>query len=130
MDFLLHQNALGNNELVTVLVASGSRSLNTALTQTSDLLQKIMTFSQVNYWHVNHTGDINDQQTAHQVFDHAVPDAGYSDGIPGLSFESSEREALKPILPLALRRFFQIKQLLYSCYGPCYACASADNRSQ
>ena len=58
--------------IIDAIKATNPPSLNAALNQDSDLLQKIMNFYQVNYWDVNRTGDINDQPTANQVFDTAV----------------------------------------------------------
>ncbi|WP_426667083.1 glycoside hydrolase family 108 protein [Mucilaginibacter sp. McL0603] len=58
--------------IIDAIKATNPPSLNAALNQNNDLLQKIMTFYQVNYWDVNHTSDINDQQMANQVFDTAV----------------------------------------------------------
>jgi lysozyme family protein len=47
-------------------------SLNAALAADANLQQAIRHFYQVNYWDVNRTGDIHDQQLANQVFDTAV----------------------------------------------------------
>jgi lysozyme family protein len=46
--------------------------LDEALDADADLLQEIMAFYETNYWDVNETGLINDQQIADQVFDTAV----------------------------------------------------------
>jgi lysozyme family protein len=58
--------------IIDAIKATNPPSLNVALNQNGDLLQNIMSFYQVNYWDVIRTGDINDQQTANQVFDTAV----------------------------------------------------------
>jgi lysozyme family protein len=47
-------------------------NLNTALIADATLLVQIMAFYQTNYWDVNQTGTINDQQIANQVFDTSV----------------------------------------------------------
>ena len=58
--------------IIDAIKATNPPNLNMALNQDSDLLQKIMDFYQVNYWDVNRTGEINNQQIANQVFDTAV----------------------------------------------------------
>jgi lysozyme family protein len=52
--------------------AAHPASLNTALAQQAELQVQIKHFYQVNYWDVNQTGGIHDQQLANQVFDTAV----------------------------------------------------------
>jgi lysozyme family protein len=52
--------------------AAKPKSLNAVLARNAVLQQKIKDFYKVNYWDVNNTGDINDQQVANQVFDIAV----------------------------------------------------------
>ena len=47
-------------------------NLNKALEADAALLQEIMAFYKANYWDVNETGLINNQQVANQVFDTAV----------------------------------------------------------
>ena len=47
-------------------------NLNKALEADAVLLQEIMAFYKANYWDVNETGLINNQQVANQVFDTAV----------------------------------------------------------
>lgn len=47
-------------------------NLNVALRANAALLTAIQSFYQLNYWDVNQTGSINDQQIANQVFDTSV----------------------------------------------------------
>lgn len=46
--------------------------LNAALNASVQLQEAIRHFYEVNYWDINRTGEINDQQLANQVFDTAV----------------------------------------------------------
>lgn len=48
------------------------QNLNAALNVDNELLSEVMAFYKSNYWNVNQTGLINDQQLANQVFDTAV----------------------------------------------------------
>lgn len=57
---------------IDAIKATNPANLNAALNADSTLLAEIMNFYQVNYWNVNQTGGINDQQIANQVFDTSV----------------------------------------------------------
>jgi lysozyme family protein len=57
---------------IDAIKATKPKSLNVALGKDEKLLLAIKDFYKRNYWDVNRTGDINDQQTANQLFDSAV----------------------------------------------------------
>ena len=57
---------------IDAIKATHPANLNAALNADANLLAEIMQFYQVNYWNVNQTGSINDQQIANQVFDTSV----------------------------------------------------------
>ena len=57
---------------VDIIKAKKPLSLNAALDADKDLQKEIRTFYKKNFWDVNRTGDIQDQQIANQLFDFAV----------------------------------------------------------
>lgn len=57
---------------IDAIKATSPPSLNAALNANAGLLNQIQSFYQINYWNVNQTGSINDQQIANQVFDTSV----------------------------------------------------------
>lgn len=57
---------------IDAIKATNPPDLNAALNADANLLAEIESFYQVNYWNVNQTGSINDQQIANQVFDTSV----------------------------------------------------------
>ncbi len=58
--------------IIDSIKATNPANLNAALNQNTALLANIMGFYELNYWNVNQTGSINNQQIANQVFDTAV----------------------------------------------------------
>ena len=58
--------------LIDQIKSQRPQNLNATLEQDQDLSASILAFYKVNYWDVNNTGEINDQQIANQVFDTSV----------------------------------------------------------
>ncbi len=58
--------------IVDAIKATHPSSLNAALNANAELLAKVEAFYLQNYWNVNQTGAINNQQIANQVFDTSV----------------------------------------------------------
>ena len=58
--------------IIDQIKSTHPHDLDTALNANAGLLQEIKKFYEINYWDVNHTGFINNQQLANQVFDTAV----------------------------------------------------------
>jgi lysozyme family protein len=58
--------------IIDEIKQSGTKGLHEALNQNRDLLNMTMAFYRANYWDVNQTGLIDNQQLANEVFDTAV----------------------------------------------------------